>query len=112
MFVRKPPAAGVMFLGNDTFRARLTGDPQEAAWAGRRVYESIDRHVVTMTGHSLDNPEDELAVLSHPLVQAELARQQRDLKDLIGLVGATPNPSALLRLRERSQRDAASFLGA
>lgn len=92
-------------------RARLTGDPQEAAWAGRRVYESIDRYVVATTGLSLDDPDDELTVLSHPLVQAELARQQRDLKDLAGLTSSDASHLALSQLRDRSQQEAGTFLG-
>jgi uncharacterized protein YjaG (DUF416 family) len=92
-------------------RSRLTGEPQEGAWAARRAYETVERYVVATTGLSLDDPEDELTVLSHPLVQAELARQQRDLEDLTALSAEASTHSALRHLRDRSQQEAAAFLG-
>jgi uncharacterized protein YjaG (DUF416 family) len=93
-------------------RGRMTGEPQEAAWAARRVYESIDRYVFAMTGLSQGDPNDELTVLSHPLVQAELARQQRDLEDLRRFTSSGFSQSDLRQLRDRSQSESASFLGA
>jgi hypothetical protein len=86
--------------------SRLTGSSQEAAWAARRIYESLDRYVQTITDLAPGDPEDELAVLSHPTVQAELARQQRDLADLAGLMKLVDTNKSLVALRERSEREA------
>src|SRR5512138_1845994 len=52
-------------------RARLTGDPQEAAWACRRVYEAADHFAIATTGLPVGGSESERAVLLHPIVQAE-----------------------------------------
>jgi hypothetical protein len=69
------------------FRARMTGDPQEAAWASRRAYEAIDHFV---QGKSSGTTLDDAAILSHPLVQSELARQERDLNDLAAMTTGRP----------------------
>lgn len=90
-------------------RARQTGDPQEAAWAGRRVYEAIDRYVNSKTSGLVADPDDELAILSHPLVQAELGRQRRDLHELLEIDRANLSETKLAQLRERSLREAAGF---
>lgn len=61
-------------------RARLTGHAQEGAWAGRRAYEAVDHYV-----RNVMQVEDETTILSHPVVQAELSRQRRDLLELARL---------------------------
>jgi uncharacterized protein YjaG (DUF416 family) len=94
------------------FRARQTGNPQEAAWAARRIYESLDRYVQTITEVAPGDPEDELAIMSHPAVQAELARQQRDLADLAELAELDDITQPLRGLRERSEREARAFFDA
>lgn len=96
-------AAAVVYA----YRSRLTGDPQEAAWAARRIYESLDRYVQRITEISLDDHDAEREILSHPVMQAELARQERDLADLVGLAKLDDNVITSLReLRERSEREA------
>jgi len=53
--------------------------------------------------------EDEQQILAHPLLQAEFARQERDVDEC----GTAPDPIALVaRLRERAQAEAASYFGA
>jgi hypothetical protein len=79
------------------FRARLTGQAQEAAWAGRRAYEALDHYVRNV----LDN-KDEAGTLSHPLVQAELGRQRRDLLEL-----AKFEDEAVPVFRRRAEAEAA-----
>lgn len=79
------------------FRARLTGQAQEAAWAGRRAYEALDHYV-----RNVLNEDDEGGVLSHPLIQAELARQRRDLVELAKLKDGT-----VPVLRKRAEAEAA-----
>lgn len=92
-------------------RARLNGDPQEAAWAGRRVYEAIDHFINAQKEVSATtDPDDQLNVLAHPLVQAELLRQQRDLHEL-GEMEKMASPEGLEGLRERSVREAGVFFG-
>lgn len=88
------------------YRSRLTANPQEAAWAARRVYESLDRYVQSITELASGDPDDELAILSHPAMQAELARQQRDLADLAALAKLEDTIKPLAEVRERSEREA------
>lgn len=83
------------------FRARLTGRAQEAAWAGRRAYEALDHHV-----RNLLQDDDEANILSHPLVQAELARQRRDLTELAKLERSHAMDEAVLVLRMRAEAEA------
>lgn len=82
------------------FRARASADrqEQEAAWAARRVYEALDYFVIHNIGVSTDGPAGEERVLSHPLIQQELGRQQRDLREL------APSTIALTRAADLSLR--------
>lgn len=85
-------------------RARSTGDSQEAAYAARVAYEAVDHHVINRLGIESDDH-----VLAHPVVQAELARQHRDLDEL---QRANIDRSELFaRLRERASVEAAVFFG-
>lgn len=88
------------------YRSRLTANPQEAAWAARRAYESLDRYVQRISGIAPGDPEDELAILSHPAMQAELARQERDLADLATSAKQEDSIKPLEELRKRSEREA------
>jgi uncharacterized protein YjaG (DUF416 family) len=63
-------------------RSRLTGDAVEAVRSARRAYESFDHLVQAQAGIDPITPEDEAAILSHPLLQRELSRQLRDLQEL------------------------------
>jgi uncharacterized protein YjaG (DUF416 family) len=64
-------------------RCRQNGQSQEAAWAARRAYEALDHFVVNQEGIDTNRVGAEEEVLSHPLVQAELSRQGRDLSELL-----------------------------
>lgn len=64
-------------------RCRLNGQAQEAVWAARRAYEALDHFVIAREGIDTSKAGAEAQVLSHPLVQAELLRQQRDLGELL-----------------------------
>ena len=56
-------------------------------------------------------PEHERFVLSHPLVQAELQRQQADLKELELASAQKSLPASVIsELRDRARRDADLFL--
>jgi len=82
-----------------TLRALETGKTQEAAWAARRAYEAVDHHVT----HRLAVEGDE-HVLAHPVVQGELARQRRDLDELVD--GTAVATDLIARLRDRARAEA------
>jgi hypothetical protein len=87
--------------------SRLTGQPQAAAWAARQTYEALDYFVTNSENVDLNAPGVEESVLRHPLVQLELARQQRDLSDLRNADG--PSVSLFNSIRERSRSERISF---
>jgi uncharacterized protein YjaG (DUF416 family) len=89
-------------------RTRLTGEPQEAAWAGRRAFESVYSYV----GALLENRSgiyDDHAIMSHQAIQAELARQRRDLLELAALEQSGTLDTRLESLRHRAEREAAAM---
>src|SRR5260221_8376497 len=85
-----------------TLRALEDGESQEAAWAARRAYEAADHHVSHRLGI-----EGESQVLSHPIVQAELSRQRRNLEELLG--GRDESAGPFVRLRDRARTEAPEF---
>jgi uncharacterized protein YjaG (DUF416 family) len=92
-----------------TLRAKLAGEAQEAAWAARVAYEALDNFVINSENIDTNKPGEEQRVLSHPLVQAELDRQHRDLDELRA---GRQDPAVLIaRLRERARGEAAAFFG-
>jgi len=91
-----------------TLRCRQSGEAIEAAWAGRRTYEALDHFVINRENIDTNQPGGEWQVLGHPLVQAELRRQRRDLDELMGMVGKSL-PDLARRLHERAKSEAAIF---
>lgn len=65
-------------------RCLIKKDAQEAAWAARRAYESVDQAAIKALNPELNGPESEARIRSHPVVQRELQRQLRDLQLLRG----------------------------
>jgi uncharacterized protein YjaG (DUF416 family) len=63
-------------------RSRESGNAEEAAWAARRAYNALDHFVIAKEDIDINKPGAEETVLAHPIIQAELARQDRDLLDL------------------------------
>jgi uncharacterized protein YjaG (DUF416 family) len=63
-------------------RSRQNGKSQESAWAARRAYEALDHFVISHEDIDLSAVGAEERALSNPLVQNELIRQQRDLREL------------------------------
>ena len=61
-------------------RSLRSGDPQDAAWAARRAYETVDRHASRFINELEYTESVESQILIHPFVQQELQRQERDLK--------------------------------
>jgi uncharacterized protein YjaG (DUF416 family) len=82
-------------------RARATDDAQVAAVAARRAYDTFDYLIAQ--AHESITPAAEEAILAHPLVQAELARQQQDLEEIIELAVTNAPVLAYEPLRERSE---------
>lgn len=72
------PAAAVAYA----LRCRQNGKSQDSVWAAQRAYDALDRFV---SNHEDVDPSvagAEERILSNPLVQDELMRQQRDLREL------------------------------
>jgi hypothetical protein len=63
-------------------RCRQNGSANEAAWAAECAYEAIDHFVVNTENVEINIRGEEERVLHHPLIQAEFARQVRDLTEL------------------------------
>lgn len=82
-------------------RALESGQPAEAGWAARRAYDTADHHVMYRLG-----VEGDSHVLAHPIVQAELARQRRDLEELLG---AGQESALFVRLRDRARAEGSEF---
>jgi hypothetical protein len=94
-------------------RARITGVSQEAVWAARRAYESLDHYVTNRLNPIIIEPNVEARILAHPLVQAELERQQVDLSQLHAAATTSAGESEVIdQLHLHSQNDAPRFLDA
>ena len=92
-------------------RARLADDPQNAAWAARRAYSAVDHFIMSQIHSTRITREHPQFILSHPLVQAELRRQQADLEALELASAETSLPASVISdLRNRARRDAEFFL--
>jgi uncharacterized protein YjaG (DUF416 family) len=91
-------------------RTRLCGEAQEAAWAARVAYEALDNVVINSEGIDTNNPDGEHRVLSHPLIQAELARQHWNLDEL-RCASASDLANVIERVRNRARAEAAIFFG-
>jgi hypothetical protein len=85
-------------------RCRLTGLSQEAAWAARRSYETLEEYIILDLGIDINNHSELEGMVMNSLVQAELGRQQRDLDELLR------DAVTIEKLRERSVAEATSFL--
>lgn len=96
-----------------TIEARLTDDPQKAAWAARRAYAAVGHFMMSQLDSTTITPEHVRFALSHPLVQAELRRQQADLEELQLASAEKSLPAGVIsELRDRARRDAELFLNA
>lgn len=91
-------------------RTMLRGEPQEAAWAARVAYEALDNFVINNEGIDPSTPGGQARVLMHPLIQAELRRQERDIQELLATSGQEIT-DAIMSLRARAKAEAADFFG-
>jgi uncharacterized protein YjaG (DUF416 family) len=88
-------------------RALASDECQEVVWASRRGYEAVDHFVVEQCDMNMNTAASEETVLKSLLVQAELSRQQRDLRDLARGSAAGEDRSGLVaRVRRRAHEDA------
>jgi uncharacterized protein YjaG (DUF416 family) len=94
-----------------TIEARLTDDPQKAAWAARRAFNAVYDSIMSEIDSTTITREHQEFVRSHPLVQAKLRRQQADLKELQLASAEKSFPASVIsKLRDRARRDAELFL--
>ncbi len=89
--------------------ARMKHSSQEAAWCARHAYEALD-HFIMFDDSGVVVTANEQRLLEHPLVQAELARQKRDLDQLQAAEGQDVRDVAA-RLRDRAKEDAGIVFG-
>jgi uncharacterized protein YjaG (DUF416 family) len=92
-------------------RARKSGEPQEAAWAARCAYETLHYYLTYQEGRHAIDPGEVERTMAHPIVQAELLRQKRDLDDLAKIAKAPDWQLKLADIRSRAESDAAIFFG-
>jgi uncharacterized protein YjaG (DUF416 family) len=88
-------------------RCRQGGEPQEAAWAARRVYEALDHFVTSRDDVDVNVSGTEDHVRADPLIQAELERQERDLLEL----QSNPTETNWERLRDRAWFEGQELFG-
>lgn len=84
-------------------RTALTGEPQEAAWAARQVYEAADFAAQQqLPGLDQNQPGAEDELLSTPVAQEALARLRDDMLALE--LGDLPIDRVLALARERARQ--------
>ena len=84
---------------------RQSGGSQEAMWSAEQAYNALDHFVINRENVDLNAPEAESRLLAHPLLQAELARQRRDIEELFGAVGDDVRQTAA-KFRQRAKAEA------
>jgi uncharacterized protein YjaG (DUF416 family) len=91
---------------------RQNGNSQEAMWSARRAHSAIDQFVINRENIVMWRPGARERVLAHPLIQAELARQQRDIDELLNAAEADANVrQTAARFRERAKAEAGIVFG-
>jgi hypothetical protein len=85
-------------------RCWKNGHLQEAVWAARRGYEALHYFIEQSEPDSLTWPAPHQSLFDHPLVAVELARQRRDLEDLLN------GKIAKSQLCARARTEASSFI--
>ena len=89
--------------------SELKGGVEEAVRAAGEGPESLFRFIQRLVG-SVESRADMARIDAHPLMQAELRRQEADLADL-QLAAKNPGsePAIIARIRQRAQSDAEFF---
>lgn len=94
-----------------TLTCRQNGDSQEAMWSGEQAYNALDHFVINRDNVDLNALDAERRILADPLIQAELARQHRDINELLGAADEDVKQVAA-KFRERARAEAKIFFGA
>jgi uncharacterized protein (UPF0147 family) len=84
---------------------------EEAQWAATRAYNSVDAFLTERESGPILTKDMMRRISEHPIVQAELLRQQRDLDDLLNARGESVKLVAA-RFRDRAKEEANFFFGA
>lgn len=90
---------------------RQSGDSQDAMWSAERAYNALDHFVINRDNVNLNALGAERRILADPLLQAELARQHRDIDELLGAASENVKQVAA-KFRERAKAEAKIFFGA
>jgi hypothetical protein len=93
------------------FRAAARGDTADAAWAAERVYNALDAFAQEAEAYETGTAGGEEALRRHPLVQAELRRQDADVAALRALQRSEVESSTLDDLCGQADAAAASLFG-
>jgi uncharacterized protein YjaG (DUF416 family) len=95
--------------------ARVSGNSSDVIHAARQCFESIDNFLLSPTEKTPEidqsHPNFEAQILTHPLMQAEHLRQERDLSD-VQHANVDTMPSVIAQIRQRAEIDSKSFLPA
>jgi uncharacterized protein len=113
------PHGGLAFYAEDAVSsaayamgARLKSDIEQAIWAARSAYNALDGFVSAKNPSGSFDQEEEERIRLHPLVQAELRRQQADVEQLGKIAaGSITEREGVAELRRRAQADATVFFG-
>ena len=93
------------------YRAAAGGDTDEAAWAAERVYNALDAFVQEGEAKYPGTADEEEALRNHPLVQAELRRQDADVAALRDLHSTEAESNILDVLGGQADAAAARLFG-
>jgi uncharacterized protein YjaG (DUF416 family) len=89
---------------------RQSGNSEEAMWSAQRACSAIE-HFTTSREKFVPKPvSDPSRVYAHPLIQAELARQRRDLDELLRVADEDVREIAA-RFRDRAKAESKIFFG-
>src|SRR5215813_2861971 len=87
-----------------TLKCKQTGEAQDAIWAARRSYDTVDSFVTWKNDIDISADDAEEIILANPHVQAELTYQAEDLNDL-----SEPDVN-FAKIRERAESNAGFLL--
>lgn len=94
-----------------SLRFLFSKDQQEVIWAARRAYEVADNFVCNLQEQCLGSPNGENSILRHPIIQNELTRQLRDLRELECTANDTQEFLAVcINLKRRASEESINFL--
>jgi hypothetical protein len=80
--------------------------------SAEQVYNALDQFVINRENIVMWQPGAEERILAHPLIQAELARQRRDIEELLGAAEADADVRQTAeRFRARAKAEAGIVFG-